>query len=124
MITSEAIPGILITAWMILLASLIIVRRKAIAQKKASWVLSVWLFPAFAAADLVRGSFRQASRAQRLLLAAASFVTTFLAWLALFHSIGYSVMFKKPVIVEYVLMFAPGFTALLVWRLARRPKGD
>lgn len=122
--TAEAIPGILITLWMIFVTGLMLVQRKVIAQRKLRWILSIWILPAFAVADLVKSSHEGCSPTKRFVLVAASFVVTFVAWLALFQLIGYSVMFRQPVVIEYVLMFAPGIAALLVWKMARRVKAD
>ena len=120
MINPESIPGILITVWVIFISVLTVIRRKEVGQRKPGWLLSMLIFPAFGAADLVRASLGGTSPASRRVLTAISFTVTLLVWLALVQLIGFAVMLKKRAIVEYVLMFAPAFTSFLVWKLARR----
>ena len=121
---AESVPGILITVWVVSITVLIVIRRKEIGDRKLGWLSSMWIFPAFAVADLVRTSVGGTSPTARHVLATISFLVSSLVWLALVQSIGFAVMSKQRIIAEYALMFAPAFTAFVVWKLAKRLKRE
>jgi hypothetical protein len=86
------------------------------------WLLSMWICPAFATADLVLTNHGVKSRAIRNVLATITFLVSLIVWLALIQLIGFAVMSQGWIVmvIEGTLMFAPAFTAFLVWKRARR----
>ena len=116
---SESIPGILVTCWVIFTIVLIVVRRQEVIQRKPRWLVSIWIFPGFAVAQLLCASLGSLNRYGRLVLTCISFLVNFAVWIALITFSGGAAISQPGIAGEsaliLALIFAPGFVALLVW---------